>query len=380
MTVNLLDASGNILATTTTAADGSYEFTGVPDGSYTVSLSDIDGMLVGLHQTYDPDESGVCVTCDAEGSVTVSGGVSTPVDLDFGFAPSGGTGTIGDSVWHDVNGDGVQDPGESGIQGVTLELWLDVNSDGIITPGTDNLVRDAVTDQNGEYGFSSLPDGNYVVRVTDTAGVVTGFTQTGDPDEGGICTVCDEQGVLTLAGGAGDFNQNFGYAAPAGSAYTISGTVFEDQNQDGIFDGEPGVGVAEVLLFSDLNGDGQLDADEPLIGSTVTDSAGNYSLVDLPPGDYLVAVDSSGTAVDGFLQTTQTATAGLQPVEIVAANVANQDFGFWSGGFITTPVTLAYFSSTGEGTVEFEWATATETGNLGFHLYVLAEEGLATAA
>ncbi len=84
--------------------------------------------------------------------------------------------------------------------------------------------------------------------------------------------MCDEQGVLTLAGGAGDFDQDFGYAAPAGSAYTISGTVFEDQNQDGIFDGEPGVGVAEVLLFSDLNGDGQLDADEPLIGSTATDT------------------------------------------------------------------------------------------------------------
>ncbi len=89
-----------------------------------------------------------------------------------------------------------------------------------------------------------------------------------------------------------------------------------------------------------------------------------------------MAVDTAGTAVDGYLQTTQTATAGLQPVEILAANVADQDFGFWSGGFITTPVTLAYFSSTGEGTVEFEWATATETGNLGFHLYVLAEDGL----
>ncbi len=157
----------------------------MPDGSYTVSLSDIDGVLVGLQQTVDPDESGVCVTCDAEGSVTVSGGVSTPADLDFGFAPSGGTGTIGDFVWHDVNGDGVQDPGESGIQGVTLELWLDVNGDGVITPGIDNLVRNAVTDQNGEYGFSSLPDGDYVVRVTDTAGVVASFNQTGDPDEGG---------------------------------------------------------------------------------------------------------------------------------------------------------------------------------------------------
>ncbi|MGB5177060.1 MAG: SdrD B-like domain-containing protein, partial [Thermoanaerobaculia bacterium] len=378
VTVNLLDSSGNIIATTTTAADGSYLFSGVPDGDYTVSLSDIDGVLVGLPQSYDPDEAGVCTTCDKQGSVSVSGGVSTPADVDFGFAPSGGTGTIGDFVWHDADGDGVQDPGESGIQGVTLELWLDVNGDGVITPGLDNLVRNAVTDQNGEYQFSSLPDEDYVVRVTDTAGVVSAFVQTGDPDEAGTCTVCDGQGVLSLAGGSGDFGQDFGYAAPAGQAYVISGTVFDDESRDGIFDdpAESGVEAALVMLFNDLNGDGVLDPDEPLIGSTVTDADGNYSLADLPPGDYLVAVDTSGTTVDGYLQSTQTATAGLQPVEITTANVADQDFGFWSGGPTTTPVTLAYFGSEGGGNVTFEWATATETGNLGFHLYVLAEDGM----
>ena len=203
----------------------------MPDGDYTVAISDIDGVLVGLPQSYDPDEAGCVHDLRRQGSVSVSGGVSTPADVDFGFAPSGGTGTIGDFVWHDADGDGVQDPGESGIQGVTLELWLDVNGDGVITPGLDNLVRNAVTDQNGEYVFSSLPDEDYVVRVTDTAGVVSAFVQTGDPDEVGTCTVCDEQGVLTLTGGSGDFGQDFGYAAPVGMAYTISGTVFDDEDQ-----------------------------------------------------------------------------------------------------------------------------------------------------
>ncbi len=384
VTVNLLDASGNILGTTTTGPDGGYGFFGVPDGSYTVSISDLAGILVGLPQSYDPDELGICVTCDAEGSLTVAGGVSTPAVLDFGFAPSGGTGTIGDSVWHDVDGDGFQDPSESGIQGVTLELWLDVDNDGAITPGTDNLVRNAVTDQNGEYEFSSLPDGNYVVRVTDTAGVVSSFVQTGDPDVPGVdcrpTLSCDEQGVLILAGGSGDFDLDFGYAAPVGMAYTISGAVFDDLNQDGNLDspGEPGVAGAQVLLFSDLDGDQVLDPDEPLIGSTVSDANGDYLLEDLPPGDYLVAVDTSGTAVDGYVQTTQVGTTGLQPVTITmgAGDVGGQDFGFWSGGLITTPVTLSYFSSEGAGTVRFEWATATETGNLGFNLYVLAEDGL----
>ncbi len=43
----------------------------------------------------------------------------------------------------------------------------------------------------------------------------------------------------------------------------------------------------------------------------------------------------------------------------------------------TTPVTLAYFTASGwGGRVEFDWQTVTETGNLGFHLYVLEGERL----
>ena len=33
-----------------------------------------------------------------------------------------GTGAIGDRVWIDADGDGVQDPGEAGLAGVTVQL------------------------------------------------------------------------------------------------------------------------------------------------------------------------------------------------------------------------------------------------------------------
>ena len=36
----------------------------------------------------------------------------------FGYEPDAGTAVIGDRIWSDANGDGVQDPGEPGIGGV----------------------------------------------------------------------------------------------------------------------------------------------------------------------------------------------------------------------------------------------------------------------
>ncbi len=48
----------------------------------------------------------------------------TNLDVDFGYVLEAGglSGGIGDTVWLDLNGDGVQDLGEDGINGVTVDL------------------------------------------------------------------------------------------------------------------------------------------------------------------------------------------------------------------------------------------------------------------
>ena len=45
---------------------------------------------------------------------------------------TGATGAIGDRVWIDADGDGLQDPDESGLGGVTVNLYTDDNNDGIV--------------------------------------------------------------------------------------------------------------------------------------------------------------------------------------------------------------------------------------------------------
>lgn len=59
------------------------------------------------------------------------------------------SGSIGDRVWHDLDGDGIQDPGEPGIPGVALTLLpFDSGNTGIF---------DVVTDAEGRYFFDNLP-------------------------------------------------------------------------------------------------------------------------------------------------------------------------------------------------------------------------------
>ncbi|MBK9463111.1 MAG: carboxypeptidase regulatory-like domain-containing protein [Sphingobacteriales bacterium] len=85
------------------------------------------------------------LTTPATDDVTLGVGEDYVV-ADFGFVP---TGSIGDYVWNDLNGDGVQDAGETGISGVTVTL----SPDGTTTTTT--------TDANGNYSFDNLPGGNY---------------------------------------------------------------------------------------------------------------------------------------------------------------------------------------------------------------------------
>ncbi|MEM9992388.1 MAG: SdrD B-like domain-containing protein, partial [Bacteroidota bacterium] len=78
-----------------------------------------------------------------------------------GFGKSAGVGDIelicdalpiqvGNYVWADTDGDGIQDPSESGLAGVTVELWADTDGDGT----ADTKVAETTTDANGQYLFS----------------------------------------------------------------------------------------------------------------------------------------------------------------------------------------------------------------------------------
>ena len=110
---------------------------------------------------------------------------------DFGFEPTATTdlGTIGNIVFLDLDGDGVQDPGENGISSVTLQL---LDSSG-------NPIAVTETDADGGYDFSGLPAGDYQVEVVDSNNVLRGLNLTVGSNPTTTITLAAGQGLQQRA-------------------------------------------------------------------------------------------------------------------------------------------------------------------------------------
>jgi hypothetical protein len=172
VTVRLI-SGGMVIATTTTAADGSYSFTGLDAGSYTVEFDAattggkvLVGKDLGGDDTIDSDADQTTGRTDA---ITLAIG-ETKTDIDAGVEDPR-TGAIGDRVWIDANGNGQQDLGEDGKSGVTVQL---------IAGGM--VIATTTTGANGEYLFDGLAAGDYQVRFGGADGFVFTTADSGADD------------------------------------------------------------------------------------------------------------------------------------------------------------------------------------------------------
>ncbi len=153
----------DVYGTTTTDDAGNYIFDNLPPDAYVVETTP----PAGYSQTGDPDE----ILDNQTTSPIILGPGDVYVNADFGYNPTGDSSAIGDTVWFDLDADGVEDAGEWGIPGVTVALILD-DGDGIYEPGVDQIIATDITDENGQYLFPDLPAGSYFVAVTDTENVL----------------------------------------------------------------------------------------------------------------------------------------------------------------------------------------------------------------
>lgn len=274
-------------ASDTTDAGGGYLFDLLPPGDFLVVV-DQSTLPVGYAQTQDPDESGVCATCDGIGIVLNVDGTSSYLDEDFGYQPVG-TGSIGDFVWQDDDGDGIQDAGETGIANITVSLYEDSNNDGVIDAG-DALVITATTDVSGFYSFTGLPAGDYLVQV-ETADPDLPADGNGDPY---VLSTGNDPHDVALSAGEAYADADFGFTTGG----IIGDFIWQDNDGDGSQDAsEPGIsGVTVYLCASSPCTAGNA------IYTTVTDVSGLYEFSGLDAGSYVVAVDAT-TLPAGMTQT-----------------------------------------------------------------------------
>lgn len=328
---------------TTTDADGDYLVTGLPSGDFRVTVT--DGVPGGLDAVYDEDDG----TGSPDGETFVLGlGIEAHLTADFGYQ---GTGSIGDTVWNDLDGDGTLNGTEPGLSGVTVTLvWH--GPDGVAnTP--DDITLQTTTDANGVYGFAGLPAGGFEVSV-DPSTIPVGLDASYDLDG-----TLDHTTVVTLTTGETRDDVDFGYQGTG----SIGDTIWLDLDGGGDQNlGEPGIpGVQVDLVWA--GPDGTLDTADDFTWSTTTDADGLYLFEDLPPGAYRVEV----VTVPAGLTNSADPDGGAADISLLTLGAAEdnmiQDFGYVGTGSIGDTV---WFDLDGDGS-----QTADEPGAPGIGLEVI---------
>ncbi|YCM45720.1 SdrD B-like domain-containing protein [Verrucomicrobiaceae bacterium 227] len=321
-----------------TDSNGNYLFDDLEPGAYQVRVTDSsaashDILGAAYNQYGDPDhfaESG-----GVNDNLTTTPVVLAPGDVflnaDFGYdSDTAPLGSIGDTVWLDLDSDGVIDPEESGISGVTVSLIDDVNDNGIFDDG-DKVIATDTTDSNGNYLFEGLPadDDKYLVLVNDSDNALDGLTQTFDSD--GPLNTPNISAVELTSAVPNNLDQDFGYT-PGDPRGSIGDYVWLDANSDGVQD-ESGAGLQGITMEL-------LDSNGNVLATTGTDENGYYLFDQLPLGDYRVRVAPEALTVGGKLEnytntfdpdngiTSPDSTGGIVSLTAAAPDNRDQDFGY----------------------------------------------------
>jgi hypothetical protein len=247
---------------------------------------------------------------------------------DYPVTIQGLPATVGNRVWEDLDGDGVQDTGEPGMTNITVRL-LDASS---------NTVHTTVTDLNGEYSFTNLLPSTYLVQVVPRAQYI--FTLRDSPATNNLAdSDMDASGysqLFTLASGVTDLSWDAGLTLPA----RIYGHAFLDLNTNLVRTvmvdypianmtvtlWRAGVQIASTLTAAD--GSGQYAFNNLIAGGyTVRFSGDTNQLVAVPgTAPALTDPERNRAAVDGL--STISIAVSVVPGEGVTSATEPRNAGF----------------------------------------------------
>ena len=314
VTIELRDASGQLIDTTETNAEGHYRFDGLAPGTYSIVEIQPNAYLDGDHHLGNIDGT---VTGDASVNDQFRGITLRSGDegVRYDFCELEKPASIKGFVHADTDGNCEFDPekGDRPLAGVRIAL---LDADG-------NLVARTQTNEDGFYSFEDLPAGTYTIREVTPAGYLDGGEKAGTIDGTTVGIVFNDRITnVVLAAGDAAVDYDFCEEIPA----EIHGRVWEDgprfqtqsgdlpanyrDQRDGVFQAGTDRPISNVKMylwyFNDIDG-GSLNPravtladvlaseyphmagmpdDTPVY--TTTDANGEYSFTGLKAGNYIV--------------------------------------------------------------------------------------------
>ncbi len=262
-----------LVGTKITSATGYFTFTGLVPGEYGLEYVIPAGGYVFSPQNVGTATEATDSDVNAFGQVIInltSGEIINNQDAGINL-PDIAAHTIGDKVWIDSNGDGVQDGTETGaVAGASVKLYQ----------GT-TLLASTTTSATGTYSFINLIAGTYKVKFTAPSGyffttkdaaAAADDTEDSDADQTSGYTA-----DIILAGGVDNLDVDAGIYKKG----AIGDRAWKDVNADGILQPtELGFAGVTVKLYKDVT------SIPVLVGTKVTSATGYFTFTGLVPGDY----------------------------------------------------------------------------------------------
>jgi len=279
--------AGELIGETETDEEGNFEFIGVqPDKNnflflcYPIEYSEV----IGFDTSPDGDEGEE----DPQFGIPISI-EENENDTENIFLITEERGSIQGKVEVDLDGDGTAD-----VSVYDADL-SDPDGKNVLLLRKDEILdlyisyRTTQVDENGNYAFDNLIEGQYIVRSNYETGFII-FSEDESPDFDGTPSLNDTDIDVYIAQDELDSDNNFILQKPPQIPGIVRGTVTQDFNSDGIGDMPLANYVVEIREWDGTS----MGA---LLLTATSDVDGKYEFLNVFEGDYALTI-SDGQGLD----------------------------------------------------------------------------------
>lgn len=319
-----------------------------PNGAFNVT--DVDGL------TFDPINNILWASQRINGATAHD--YIFQIDVTTGdFVPDAfGTNIdylVGQEVYDPVNGQFVYDIDDLALNPLTLELYGIANQGGrggvlVIYNQTDGTIKETIGN------FQEVDDMESLGFYND--GYLYGSTGGNSPDPADLNRffVINEQDASLVELAKIDTNnvQTDFEACDCftGGVNVISGTLFQDNDQDGLLTGgDVGFGDVLVNLYRDIDGDSLYTPGVDVLVDTISTAAdGTYSFNVATTGDFLVNIDQTELPNQSSMT-----TDNLENAQFVSTGLSNPNNNFGFTFYCSLTIEKVYYSGCVDNSPDF---------------------------